>query len=129
MGNCFNSNILNDIYIDYNIIDNKNNIVVGINYEHINSNCVISQYITIGNNKNINKIKFGIIHRCEKMVELYFENNIKLFLSKIDDDVKLTLFHNNVKLENYIDVHTIKKIKFINNNSDHLDLIYVLVHL
>ena len=141
MGNCFNTNIvlkeLSNKFLNYNVIDKEYNVVIGI-YSETNkankskkSNTMINQGICIGYNNNIiNKIKFGIIHRYStKMVELYFENNIKLiFIREDKNKIKMLLSFNGFKTEKYIDINIIKKYKIINNNSEYIDLIFDLTN-
>jgi len=136
MGNCiYSSIILDDLssqFIDYYVLDKQYNIIIGI-YSNSNANTMINQGICIGyNNNTINKIKFGIIHRhSDKILELFFENNIKLILTKNTDNpnIKLTLIYkNNLKIEKYIDVNLISKFKLINNNSEYIDLIYKIIN-
>lgn len=134
MGNCFGShkifNNLTNNFLNYNIIDKEYKIIIGIYLESdsskLNTNTMICQGICIGQNGNnkINKIKLGIIHRHEnKMVELYFENNIKLLFIKNNNNIKLVLTSNDISIEKNVDHSIIKNIKFINNNSEYIDLI------
>jgi hypothetical protein len=136
MGNCIYPNaILNDLsgqFLDCYVLDKKYNIIIGI-YSNSNSNSNLNTHININQgicigykNNFINKIKFGIIHRhFDKIVELFFENSIKLILTKNKDseNIKLTLFYDNNKIDKYIRVDMIKKFKPINNNSEYIDLI------
>jgi hypothetical protein len=137
MGNCIYSNciypnaILNDLssqFLDCFVLDKKHNIIIGI-YSNSNSNSMINinQGICIGYKNNlINKIEFGIIHsHFDKIVELFFENSIKLILKKNKDseNIKLTLIYDNNKIDKFIGVDMIKKFKPINNNSEYIDLI------
>lgn len=133
MGSCIGKNVviqeLGNNFLKYNIIDRKHNIIVGtyFNTNKLNkSTVIVNQGISIGNNE-INKIKFGIIHRNINHVELYFENNIKLIIIKeYDDKIKMLLSFNNYKIKKYIDCDIIKKYKTINDNSEYIDLIYDL---
>ena len=122
------SNNLTNQFVDWYILDKEYNIIVGI---YKNSNTMINQGICIGYNNNvINKIKLGIFHRHNgTTVELFFENNIKLILTKdiSSDKVKLTLACNNLKIDKYIDIKIIKNIKLINNNSEYIDLIFKII--
>jgi hypothetical protein len=129
MGNCIRLNyIFNDLtknFIQYNVIDKEYNVIVGI-YSN-NTNILINQGICIGYNNNIiNKIKLGMIHKYDKlMVELYFENNIKLlFIKENKNQIKMILTFDTCKIEKYIDIHIINELKLINNNSEYIDLLY-----
>jgi hypothetical protein len=130
------SNNLTNKFIKYNIIDKEYNIIIGIysnNNQTVKSNTMINQGICIGynNNNEINKIRFGMIHRKIKIVELYFENNIKLFLIQEKNNginkIKIILTLDNFVITKYIDTDIIKELKLINNNSDYIDLIHDLV--
>lgn len=132
MGNCIRSNTILNLssqFIDCYILDKQYNIIIGI---YSNSNTMINQGICIGyNNNTINKIKFGIIHRhCNKVLELFFEDNIKLILTKINncENIKLTLIYSNNKIEKNIDSNLIKKFKLINNNSEYIDMIFKIIN-
>lgn len=140
MGNCYGSqNVLNDLtnnFLNSNIIDKEYKIIIGTYIEsnkskNLNSNTMISQGICVGYNGNIviNKIKFGMIHKYEnKMVELYFENNIKLlFIKNQDGNIKFILSINDIKIEKNLDSEIIKNIKSINNNSEYIDLILQII--
>ncbi len=132
MGNCTYSNVvLNDLsrqFLDCYVLDKEYNIIIGI---YSNSNTMINQGICIGYNNNIiNKVKLGIVHRYSpKIVELFFENNIKLMLTKNmeNENIKLTLFYNKNKIEKDIDINIFKKYKLINNNSEYIDLIFKII--
>ncbi len=132
MGNCIYSNsVLNDLssqFLDCYILDKEHNIIIGI---YSNSNTMINQGICIGCDNNIiNKIKLGIVHKYSpKIVELFFENNIKLILTKNDENnhIKLTLFYDNCKIEKNIDINIFKKYKLINNHSEYIDLIFKIL--
>lgn len=142
MGNCINSNAILSVetnkFINYNIIDKKYKITVGTylysNKEQTNnngSNTMISQGICIGyKNKQIHRIKFGMIHRYNNItVELYFENNIKLIFvnNKESNKIKITLVFNNLNKVIYISKEKFKKsIELIDNNSEYIDLIFNL---
>lgn len=138
MGSCIGGNVvlkeLENNFLNYNIIDKKYNIIVGTYFntnESKKSNTMINQGICIGyNNNKINKIKFGIMHRYgNKMVELYFENNIKLIVNKENDNkIKMLLTFNDSCIEKYIDYDIIKQFKIINNNSEYIDLIHNLTN-
>ena len=133
MGNCYGSqNVLNNLtknFLNYNIIDKDYKIIIGIYVDtNTNSNTMINQGICIGTNGNekINKLKFGMLHHYKnKMLELYFENNIKLFFvkNKDGDDIKFVLTYNNIIIQKNISQQIIKNIKYINNNSEHIDLL------
>lgn len=140
MGNCFGSqNSLDNLtknFLNSNIIDKEYKIIIGTYFESdcskkFNSNTMINQGICIGYNGNytINKLKFGMIHRYEnKIVELYFENNIKLlFIKNKDGNIKFVLTSNNITIEKNINLQIIKNIKLINNNSEHIDLLLNLI--
>jgi len=92
---------------------------------------MINQGICIGyNNNEIYKIKFGIIHHYNnKIVELYFENDIKLIIIRENDNqIKMLIIFNGSCIEKYIDYDIIKQFKTINNNSEYIDLIYDLTN-
>ena len=133
MGSCISGNVvlkeLENNFLNYNVIDRKHNIIIGtyLNTNKLNnSNIIVNQGISIGNNE-INQIKFGIIHRNINHVELYFENNIKLIIIKeYDNKIKMLLSFNGSNIKKYIDYNIIKKYKTINDNSEYIDLIYDL---
>ena len=140
MGNCYGSkNGLNDLtnnFLNSNIIDKEYKIIIGTYIEskerkNLKSNTMISQGICVGCNGNnvINKIKFGMIHRYEnKMVELYFDNNIKfVFVKNQNGGVKFVLTIDDLKIEKNMDSQIIKNIKSINNNSEYIDLILKII--
>jgi hypothetical protein len=116
-------------FLFHNIIDNENNIIIGIYKNSKKSNTISSECICIGN--NINKLKFGMFHNfnIHKIVELYFENNIKVkFIQESNNEIKLILDDNeNIKIEKYINKNIIKNLKPINNNSEYLDLIFNII--
>ena len=121
-----------DKFISYNIIDKKYGIIVGT-YLNNNekSNTSINQGICMGyNNNKINKIIFGIMHRhCTEIVELYFENNIKLIICKeTNNRFKMILTFNGTNIEKYIEYDTIKNYKKINTNSEYINLLYDLMN-
>ena len=121
-----------DKFISYNIIDKKYGIIVGT-YLNNNekSNTSINQGICMGyNNNKINKIIFGIMHRhCTEMVELYFENNIKLIVIKENNNqLKMMLTLNGSIIENYIEHDIIKNYILINSASEYIDLLYDLMN-
>jgi hypothetical protein len=140
MGNCFGSkNILNNLtnyFLNYNVIDKEYKIIIGTYLEsnssnNFNSNTMINQGICIGYNGDIviNRLKIGMIHRYEnKIVEFYFENNIKLmFVKNKDGNIKFVLTSNDIKIEKNMDIQIIKNIKLINNNSEYIDLLLNLI--
>lgn len=134
MGCCIGTNVVlkehEKKFLNYNIIDKKHNIIIGTYFNTNETNTTINQGICIGNNNNnqINKIKLGIIHRNINLVELYFENNIKLIMIKeYENKIKMTLSFNNSTIEKYIDYDVIKQYKTINNNSEYIDLIFDLI--
>lgn len=132
MGNCICSNVSNK-FINSNIIDKQYNIEIGIytnSLEKTNSpeksNTLINQGICINN--QIYKIKFGIMHKYDtKIVELYFENCIKLIFIKDNKKIKMIFTFGDKKIEKYIEPNIIKQYKKINNNSEYIDLIYELL--
>jgi hypothetical protein len=138
MGSCIGKNAvlkeLENNFLNYNIIDKKYNIIIGTYFntnESNKSNTMINQGICIGyNNNKINKIKFCIIHRYgNKMVELYFENDIKLIIIRENNNqIKMLLTFNGSCIEKYIDYDIIKQFKIINNNSEYIDLIHDLTN-
>lgn len=140
MGICYSShnisNNLTDNFLNFNIVDKEYKIIIGIysetnNSNNLNSNTMINQGICIGHNGNnkIFKLKFGIIHRHNnKIVELYFENNIKLlFIANNAGNIKFILSSNDIKIEKNINSSIIKNVKLINNNSEHLDLLLKII--
>lgn len=137
MGNCINSNIiLNNAkshFLNSNLIDKEYNIIIGIyvnSNKHLKLNTMINQGIYIGSDNKINKIKLGIIqyYYDKKMVELYFENNIKIvFIREEKNKIKMILNYDKSRIEKYIDIDIIKQYKLINNNSEFIDLIYKLI--
>jgi hypothetical protein len=140
MGNCLGSqnsldNLTNN-FLNSNIIDKKYKIIIGTYSESnsskkFNSNTMINQGICIGYDGNhiIYKLKFGIIQRYENnTVELYFENNIKLlFIKNKDGNIKFILSSNDINIEKNMNLQTIKNIKSINDNSEHIDLLSNLI--
>lgn len=135
MGSCIGTNAvleeLKNNFLNYNIIDKKYNIIIGTYFntnQSKKSNTMINQGICIGyNNNEINKIKFGIIHRNMNYVELYFENDIKLIICRENDNqIKMLLSFNGSNIEKYIDCDIIKQYKPFNNNSEYIDLVYDL---
>ena len=140
MGSCLGTNVvrneLSNKFLNYNVIDKKYNIIIGTysnNDESKKSNTMImiNQGICIGfNNNEINKITCGMIRRYGSvMVELYFENNIKLIVVKENNNLfKMTLSFNGSSIENYIKPNIIKKYKLINLNSEYIDLLYDLIN-
>ena len=139
MGMCIVSygvfNSITNKFIKYNVIDKEHNIVIGIYSDYnksIKSNTMINQGICIGYNNNlIHKIKFGIIHREMNIIELYFENNIKLVFiqekNEKENKIKIILTVNDLTVKKYIDLKVIEKIKLINNNSEYIDLLFDLL--
>lgn len=133
MGNCLNSinnlSILNQ-FKNYYILDDKYPIILGI-YQNTNSITMLYQGICIGNNNIVNKIVFGIFHNnTEKILNLFFENNISLTLKNnitYGDKIKLTLKHNNSIYEKFINVNLIKELKLIENNSEDINLIFKII--
>lgn len=135
MGSCISSNYVikehKNKFLKSNVVDKENNVIIGI-YSNTNqykqSNTLINQGICIGNNNQINKIKFGIIHRNINYVELYFENDIKLIYTlEPKNKMKMELTFNNNKIEKYISLDSIKQqYKLINDNSEYIDLVYDL---
>jgi|LakMenEpi03Aug12_release.lakeMendotaPanAssembly.Ray.scaffolds.fasta_scaffold553828_1 hypothetical protein len=142
MGNCVYSygvsDKLTEQFVDFNIIDKEYNIIIGI-YKNPNTNTTIKydngfehkfiQGICVGKlNNKISKIKFGIFHQCENnILELFFEDFIKLVLIKVGVQTKLTLNHNDLVIEKYINTEIIKNIKLINNDSEYIDLILKII--
>jgi hypothetical protein len=131
MGNYFSSNKALDgftsQFLNYYILDKEYNIIIGI---YKDSNTMINQGICVGHyNNEISKIRFGIFHRyADFLVELFFENNIKLVLSKNkDNNIKIVLTKNNYKIEKYIDINLIKNIIPMNSNSEYIDLIFKII--
>lgn len=131
MGNCLKTKIAinTEQFLHYNIIDEEYNIIVGV-YQDSNkftkSKMNIIQGICVGtNNDEINKIKLGIVYpHNKKIVELYFENNIKLVLTQENNNgIKMILRTNNIIVEKYIDMKIVEQYKIINNNSEYIDLI------
>lgn len=138
MGSCISTikkhNNVSNKFLKYNILDKKHNIIIGI-YSDIDenkkSNTLINQGICIGyNNNKIHKIKFGIIHLLNnKIIELYFENDIKLiFIKENNNKIKMLISFSDLKIEKYMDLNITKKHKLINNNSEYIDLIYDLIN-
>lgn len=156
MGNCYSSNNVSKItdkkFIDSNLIDKEFKIFLGIyscpDNSSKNLNIQVNQGIWIGKFSNkIYKLKFGIYHQSKnKLVELYFENNIKLVLMKNIDtneidfiltcnDIKIIekigmhvlndIKYNDdyIKINKNINVNIINNFKYIANNSEHIDLI------
>lgn len=136
MGCCISTNVVRkellDKFLNYNIIDKKYGIIVGTYLDgNEKSNTLISQGICIGyNNNKINKVVFGIIHRHGNgMVELYFENNIKLIITKeSNNQLKMTLTFNGSNIEKYIENDIIKNYKTINDNSEYINLLHDLMN-
>lgn len=136
MGCCISTNVVRkellDKFLNYNIIDKKYGIIVGTYLDgNEKSNTLISQGICIGyNNNKINKVVFGIIHRHGNgTVELYFENNIKLIISKeSNDQLKMILTFNGSNIEKYIEHDIIKNYKIINTNSEYINLLFDLIN-
>lgn len=153
MGNCIGTNVdrneLSNKFLNYNVIDKKYNIIVGtyFNKDEIGKpnidksnidksnvdklNTVIYQGISIGyNNNEINKIRCGMIHRHGNvMVELYFENNIKLIvINENNNKLKMILSFNGSSIEKYIEPDVIKNYKLINVGSEYIDLLYDLIN-
>lgn len=119
----------------YNIIDVKYNVIIGTYYNEVRVGKInkrIEQGIRIGyNDGKINKIKFGMMiqPRENKIVELYFENDIKLIIRKENDNrCKMILSFGGTNIKKYIDPNIIKKYKMINDGSEYIDLIYNLMH-
>ena len=140
MGICISSNIILDNitnqFLDYNIIDKDYNIIIGIYYDtniskKSKKSMLIYQGIYIGyNNNKISKIILGMIHHQynNKIVELYFENNIKIiFIHENKNKIKMILYYETYKIEKYIVSDIIKQYKIIDNNSEYIDLIYNLL--
>lgn len=138
MGNCIGTNVeyneLSNKFLNYNIIDKKYNIIIGtyFNKDEIGkSNIVINQGICIGyNNDEISKIRCGMIHRHGNvMVELYFENNIKLIvINENNNKLKMILSFNGSSIEKYIKPYVIKNYKLINSSSEFIDLLHDLMN-
>ncbi len=139
MGNCTSSkNILSTItnnFINYNILDNEYKIIVGI---YPKSNDIFNStqeyegiYIGKFDNNKIYKLKFGMYRNENKMIELYFENNIKLILISESvhnvNSVKLILTFNDIRIEKYICNKILKKIKPTNDGKNYVDLILKII--
>lgn len=143
MGNCIKNNKTNykDKLINYNIIDKKKHIVLGIYEKPINNNLKnihnnICQGIWIDGIKNINnpnqenihKLTFGIKILESNKVELYFENNIKLRIFKENNLLQYQLkIQNKDIITGFITNNCLKNFKKINNNSEYIDLIFDLI--
>jgi hypothetical protein len=148
MGNCIKQNNkfnYKEKFLNYNIIDKKNNIVLGIYEKPINNdlnslpnivisspNIVISQGIMVGdiknnNSENIHKLIFGIKILESNKVELYFENNIKLIIFKKNNIIRYQLTVEKNVITEIIPYDYIKNLKKINNNSEHIDLIFDII--
>lgn len=138
MGSCIGTNVvrneLSNNFLNYNVINKKYNIIIGTYFnkdENGKSNTLINQGICIGyNNNDINKIRCGMIHRYgSEMVELYFENNIKLIVIKENNNqLKMMLTLNGSIIENYIEHDIIKNYILINSASEYIDLLYDLMN-
>lgn len=111
-------------FISYNIIDYEHNIIIGT----FNDNYNASSYegISIGDDFNMYKILFGISHE-NRIIELYFENNIKMFFTKESNLILIEFYSKDIKFKKIISKNTIKEIKPINQNSDYIDLIFTML--
>lgn len=120
------SNKFKKYFIDYNIFDKYNNIIIGIWNNSNGTISTVSQGIWIGNNEKIYQLIFGIYHQSLKMIILTFENSIKLkvFKDHKTNDIKYELIYNKNEYANLLNDNIIKNYKKINNNSDDIDLIY-----
>ena len=111
---------------DNNIIKLDNNISLGIYTDENNKEY---QGICF---KKINKRKeiFGISFINYNMINLYFENNVRLLLNKNDNNINIEYSdkNNSIKYNNLIKIESLKNLKKISNNSDDIDLIYNLIN-
>ena len=82
--------------------------------------------------KNIykNKVIFGISFKDYNMIDLFFENDIRLLINKNDNNINIeyTDKNNSIKYNNLIKTESLKNFKKISNNSDDIDLIYNLIN-
>lgn len=118
MGNCGCKN--NDDFIQSNIIDPKNNIVVGIYNSDQNQIC---EGIKIGTNGQINKLLFVSSHKQFNMAILNFKNNImlKIFIDPDDSKIKYKLVCGNENITNPIEPSVLNKIKYIHMPEPSID--------
>jgi hypothetical protein len=111
---------------DNNIIKLDNNISLGIYTDENNK-----EYQGICFKKiNKRKVIFGISFTNYNMIDLYFENNVRLLLNKNDNNINIEYSdkNNSIKYNNLIKIESLKNLKKISNNSDDIDLIYNLIN-
>lgn len=114
---------------DFNIIDNKNNIVLGIWNNPNKSNTLGNQGIWIGNQEKIFQLTFAVYHKCLNYIMFIFEDNIrlKIFKHENSNDIRYELKCKSTITNNPIEVNIIKKIKKIDSDSEDIDLIFKLI--
>ena len=81
-------------------------------------------------NSQVNKLTFGIIFKNFEMVDLYFEENIRLLIKKSDDTLNISYLNKNknINYKNDIKLDNLKNLQKISNNSDDIDLIFKLIN-
>jgi len=138
MGNCQNKTKFNNFksdltfmeinkqFISYNVLDN-NKIIIGIWNNSNKLNILGYQGIWFVKYEKIYELKYGISLIAYNLVLLYFENNIVLKIFKDEfNNYNYILCKDKIEYTNIIDEKTIINYKKINNNSQELDLIYLL---
>ena len=117
----------NNIFIKFNIIDKKNNIILGIIKNSLN-NSLNEQGIFIGELNKIYKLTFAIWHKCMDVVVMFFENNIHLQFFKQNNNFMYMLDFNNSKYEKIIEPEIIKSLsKFNISDSKDIDLLFNII--
>lgn len=120
-------NNIKNKFISCNVLDDK--IILGVWNNSNKLNNLDYQGIWIGDNNNIiYKLTFGLTNSID-IVILNFENNIKLKIyNDANNNVYLILTHNNIRYFKKLNYDILNNIKYINNNSPDLDLIYLLIN-
>ena len=115
------------IFTSYNILDYENNIILGIWDNPSKLSNLGNQGIWIGGHDKIYELVFGLI--CLDTIVLNFENNIKLKIYKINSSdifIELTYENKNQHIKQ-LDNTVIKNLQKINNKSDDIDLIFLIL--
>jgi len=115
-------------FISSNIIDEDNNIIIGIWNNPNKSNTMGNQGICIGNSDEIYELKFACRLLYSNLVELIFDKKIKLVFYKYSTNKLIfQLKNDNNSFKKEISINTLNKLKKINNLSEDIDLIFDLL--
>lgn len=131
MGNIINSHKISVIrkkFISSNIIDEDNNIIIGIWNNPNKINTMGNQGICIGNDDEIYELKFACRLLYSNLIEFIFDKNIKLlFFKDSSNKFMFQLNYNKNSFKKEISKNILNKLKKINNLSEDIDLIIDLL--